>query len=319
MSFFASLVVTKGTDDSFLRRNATNGNSSDKYCMDHKDQNSAVLLILLSYNIGGCVLLLALDLMCVIIFVISYNTEKWKQTLVSRHKNTVLTMGWINMFGWISVFGIFSMSITMFIQLQFAHEIVCISSTYIDLMVLIGVLGSVWEILVFLQFVPGLNLYVIAVLQILIDTIPFSVILAFFFLSYAIGFYLSTENTFEFGWSLYETFRLMLNMIDFSHSNSALQIFHVAFIFLIVHLILNILIAIFISSFQYVTKHHGTFARIHCLGTALYFKLLLSKLLLSIYNKLHKKHLVFKDDKVYVTKVTMKPVHMRFNTYGPYE
>ena len=314
VNFFVSLVITKATDGPLLLRNTTNISSIDEYCIDLKDKSSVVLLILLSYNIGGSVILLAFDLMCFILCVASYNKLKWKQTLVSRHKNIVLSTGWINMCGWTSFFGILIMSIIMFKQLQDANVSVCFSTTYLDIMVLMGVLGSVWDILCFLQYVPGLNLYVIAVQHILTDTIPFSVIFAFFFLTYAIGFYLFGGNTFEFGSSLYETFRLMLNMIDLSHSNNALQIFHAAFVFLIVNLLLNILIAIFISSFEYVTKHRAIIARVQCLAIALCFELLLSKLLLSIYNKLRKRHLVFEDGKVCVTKVIMRPVHMGFNT-----
>ena len=70
-----------------------------------------------------------------------------------------------------------------------------------------------------MQFVPGLNSYVIAVQQILTDFMSFSIILAFFFLSYSIGFYLLAKNSFDLGSSIYETFKLMLNMIDFSDAD----------------------------------------------------------------------------------------------------
>ena len=44
----------------------------------------------------------------------------------------------------------------------------------------------------------------------------------------------------------------------------------------------------------------------------------LSKLFMPIYIHLYKKHLVFEDGKVYVTKVIMNPVHMVFDVTDDY-
>ena len=314
LNFFASLVITKRADDNVFH-NTTNV-SDGKYCADSEVMANNVLPILLFYNIGVCTVLLVIDFANVFLTFTSHTKVKWKLKLVSRRKNTTYNLGLVNLFGWASWIGIFIMSISMLKQHLVNKGIPCLSPTSTDIMVMIGVLGSIWDILFFLQLVPGLGLYVIAVQQMLTDFMSFSIILAFFFFSYSIGFHLLREDTFNFGTSLYGTFRLMLNTIDFSHSNSALQIFHAAFTFLIVYLLLNILIAIFISSFEYVNEHRKILARVQSLAAASYFDLLFSKVMMPIYNKLRKKHLVVKDGKVYVTKVIMKTVHMELSRDG---
>ena len=234
VNFFASMVLTKRMDDNTLPRNTT-GDVMDKYCNSTIIQNPA-LPILAFYNSVVCVMVLVFDTVGVLLYVSDYDKVKWSHKLVSRRKDTVCNTGLVNIASWASWIGILAMSIDILKQHLTDKGIVCFSSNSADIMVLLGVLASIWDILFFMQFVPGLNLYVIAVQQILKDFMSFSIILAFFFFSYSIGFYLLAKNPFDFGSSIYETFRLMLNMIDFSDLDNALQIFHVAFIFLIVYI-----------------------------------------------------------------------------------
>ena len=286
VNFFASMVLTKRMEDNIMPRNTT-GDVMDKYCNSTIIQNPA-LPILAFYNSVVCVMVLVFDTVGVLLYVSNYNKIKWSHKLVSRRKDTVYNMGLTNIASWASWIGILAMSIGILKQHLMNKAIACFSSNGTDIMVLLGILASIWDILFFMQFVPGLNSYVIAVQQILTDFMSFSIILAFFFLSYTIGFYLLAKNPFDFRSSIYETFRLMLNMMDFSDADNALQIFHAAFIFLIVYLLLNMLIAIFVSSFEYVKKNHIILAQIQVLAAALYFDYMFSKLIKPIHNNLRK-------------------------------
>ena len=317
LTFWASVVIIKRTNDHSLLKNTTK-DIDCKYCVSYMDVKSTALLLLSFFNSVVTVIVLVFDLSSVFLDVINYKTVKWSHKLVSRRKNTVSNMVVAGMASWASLIGSLTMSANILKQHLMDKGNMCFSCDSIDAMVLVGVLASIWDILFFMQLVPGLNLYVIAVQQILTAFLSFSVLLAFFFLSYSTGFYLLAENPIDFGSSLYETFRLMLNMIDFSNSNSASQIFHAAFIFLLVHLLLNVLIAIFISSFEYVHKNHIILARVQSLNVYFYLDSMLSRLMKPIYNNLRKKHLVFEDGKIYVTKVTMKPVHMNFDIVDNY-
>ena len=86
------------------------------------------------------------------------------------------------------------------------------------------------------------------------DVLFFGVLSILFFFSYVFGFYILSEDADDLSDSMYGTFQRMLNMINYAESNYNLQFLHVAFTFMVVYLLLNILIAIFTLSLNGITN-----------------------------------------------------------------
>ena len=180
---------------------------------------------------------------------------------------------------------------------------------YVEPMVIIAVCACVWNILYFLQLVPGLNLYVIAIQRMLDDFVNFAVVFVLFFLCYSFGFGILLNKTTSMWDMTYTTFETMLNIINYEDANVTIQFLHVAFIFMIVYLLLNILIAIFASAYEHVTKNKAVIMRIQTLSVAFRTEYFGKTFLTILHNRLRRKHLVFKGEKVYVTRVVMKTRH----------
>ena len=312
-SFFASVVIAKfdlklynfQEADYIIRANETISGAGN----DETSNSRTVLLIFLYYNILFSGFALTLNLVIVIFRWIIFRKYKWINKTVSGNKNAAAYSCFYSLCQITMFIVVFVMSQDM-IQALMDIKQKMFSAECIRSMILIAVCACVWDVLYFLQLVSGLSIYAIAVQQMLLDFLSFSVILMLFFISYAFGFYILTDNATHFITSLYDTFRIMLNMVDFSQASSGLQLLHVIFIFMILYLLLNILIAIFTSSFEEVKRCKDIILRLQAMPLTLSFDNLLSVKMESFYNLRRKKYFVFEDGKIYVTKVVMWPVHV---------
>ena len=179
---------------------------------------------------------------------------------------------------------------------------------YLEPMMLITVCAAVWSLLYFIQLVPGLNIYVIAIQRMLRDFAAFGVVFGLFFVTFWFGLSILTNDT-TLTNNLYRTFQLMLNIVNYNINSTASQIMHVIFIFMMVYLLLNILIAIFTSAYEYVTRNKEVIQQVQLLSVIMITESIASTLLAPLHNWLRRKHLVYMEDKIYVTKVIMKPRH----------
>ena len=179
---------------------------------------------------------------------------------------------------------------------------------YLDPMLVITVCASVWSILYFLQLVPGINIYVIAIQRMLRDFANFGLVFGLFFFTFSFGLSILTNET-SFTAGLYRTFQLMLNIVNYNFNDTTSKFVHVAFIFMIVYLLLNILIAIFTSAYEHVTRNKDVIQQVQSLTITMITEAIASTLLAPLHNRLRRKHLIYMENKVYVTKVAMKQRH----------
>ena len=271
------------------------------------EMGNTVLIVSLVYNIMYSIGILLVDIAYAIFQLSHYITMKWKFKMVSENKHLVLNQWFYIMSNWITSIGILFLSLDV-LRLQLAkqnHQI--FSGDNIDMMVLIAVCVCIWDVMYYLQLVPGLNLYVIAVQWMLADFASFGFLSVLFFFSYVFGFYILSKDMNDIYASMYETFLLMLNMINYAESRYTLQFLHVAFIFMINYLLLNILIAIFTSSFESVSKQRRIILTVQCLSVSLFTEPVMSKVMCRLHNYLRQKYLQYEHDRVYVTKVIVKP------------
>ena len=178
--------------------------------------------------------------------------------------------------------------------------------TYVNTEVLImtATLACAWDILYFLQLVPFVNLYVIAIQRMLDQFGGFLVVFILFFTVYVFGFYILVEDM-VLEDSYYTVFRLMLNMVSFPEASGVLKFLHMSFIFMVVILLLNILIAILGSAYDYVYSHREIIMMIQTLSVALVTEPIMSKLFWPIHNYLRMRYMVREHGRFFITRIIL--------------
>ena len=166
---------------------------------------------------------------------------------------------------------------------------------------------GVWSILFFLQLVPKINIYIFAIQSMLGKFVGFALVFLFFFLAFSFIFYILESDSYK--QTLYKTFELMLNIVHFEIERDILKLLHVTFIFIIVYMLLNIVIAILTSEYHNVIQNGDIISRVQMLSIIGITEPFMTTLFQRLHNWLCQKYLVFEGGKVYVTKVVMKPRH----------
>ena len=171
---------------------------------------------------------------------------------------------------------------------------------------------GVWSILFFFQLVPKINIYIFAIQNMLGKFMCFSFVLIFFFLAFSSVFYILAIDS-SYKQTIYKTFELMLNIINFKIESGILRILHVTFIFVIVFILLNIVIAIFTSAYNDVIENGDVISKVQMLSIVGITGPVMTTLFPRLHNWLCKNYLVFEGEKVYVTKVVMKTRRLPIN------
>ena len=180
--------------------------------------------------------------------------------------------------------------------------------------VVAAVYGFVWSILYFLQMLPVIGHYVMAVQRMLKDFANFGILFLLFFLSYSIGFFnlLKTYRDmpdFSTFWdSLYGTFSVMLNTIDFRDVSGNLKtdvrLLHITFVFMIATLLMNFLIATLSSSYEHVMKCGKIFILMQMLSVAMAADRRFQVVLPQLRNYLLRRHFVHQNGRYFISRVT---------------
>ncbi len=132
-------------------------------------------------------------------------------------------------------------------------------------------LVCMWPLLCFLELLPSIGYRVLLVQKALKDVLSFGFVLFVFILPYPHGFFnilkgICGEESFSnIGVAMYSSFKIMLNMIDLEQYKSkegvdltALYFMHVFYVFLVVILLLNFLIAILSYTVSEVSENRST-------------------------------------------------------------
>ena len=317
ISFLGTLLLTRNRSQHKLQCDWVNHSDSVNSVKSMGNNvYDALLVVFVAYDLGYLLFIVICYLVLSVVHLTLLKNTNWLMQNVSGKKTVVAYLKFYLFFQFLNLIGVLITCVLVVHMLLSGQSHDILSWKIMDTMVLVAVCASVWDVSYFLQLVPILNLYVIAVQRMLIDFVAFSVIFLLFFLSYSFGFYVLMDNSNDFVSSLYETFRLMLNMVSFSQSSHNLQFLHVAFIFMMVFVLLNVLIGIFTTSFEYVYKNKDVIMRVQSLSVMFLFEPLKIRWLKSLRLRLCKKHLVVENERIYVTKVVMKPFH---TSYVPWQ
>ena len=189
----------------------------------------------------------------------------------------------------------------------------------VNIGVLAGVFGIVWSVLYFMQIVPIFGHYVMALQRVLKDYINFFFLLFVFFSTYAVGLYKllgKSENLKDFNdlpSSLYSTFRVMLNMVEFydpnGHISFIAHMVHISFVFMVPILLINFLIATLSSSYEHVMCYREVLFRMQCLSVSVTADQMFVRLLAPFRKYMRQQLFVNENGRYYVTRIIPQPVN----------
>ena len=313
-AFFSVLVIAQSNEEFLepkkINNDVPSANLSNNSQIQHG--NKTMLLALLCYDICFATFSFVWHVESILLALAFGRRLKWVIQTVSGRKHLVVYYILYAVSQSVTSLGVLIMSINIINFQLNPGQMKTFLPLGINSMTLITVFASAWNLLYYLQLIPGLNVYVIAVQQMVLDLFYFSTIFAMFFLSHSFGFYVLTDTSKNFLPLLYDTFRVTLNMIDFSEASGTVQFLHVVFVFTIVYLFQNIIIAIFSTSFQHVYRNKDIIFCVQSLSVSLTFQPICSRVMRPLDNRLRRKHLICEDGKIYVSKVVMKPGHTKF-------
>ena len=312
-TYFAVLVAAKSYDESLEPTKMVNVTSTNIYINETHHTNNTMLFVFVCFDICFAAVSILWHVILILLSLAFNRKLKWLIKGVSGRKHLVVYRVSYFLSDIVTLIGVLIMSLDVIHSQLFQRQNKTKLSLSVDInyMVLIAVFTCAWNLLYYLQLIPGLNVYVIAVQRMLIDLLSFSIIFVMFILSFSFGFYVLTDTSKTLLPLLYDSFRLSLNMMDFSHVSGALQFLHVAFVFVIVYLLQNIIIAIFSSSFQHVYQNKDIIFCVQSSSISLIFEQPWSIIMQPLYSRLRRKYFIYEDGRIYVTKVVMKPVHTK--------
>ena len=178
--------------------------------------------------------------------------------------------------------------------------------------------ACMWGVIYFLQVLPWISIYAIAVQRMLHDFIRFALIFVIFLCAFAISFrriLLGPSNEcpvhFDtFGETIYSSFLVVINLINFREYENAdktsLYLLHIVFVFFISILLLNFLIATMTQSFSEVYRHRRAITQTQILALMMTIQFRLSRPMRILYKILQRRVFVYHDERLCLRRTLIK-------------
>ena len=179
--------------------------------------------------------------------------------------------------------------------------------------------ASIWSVLYFLQLIPFMGYFIINIQSMIVDLLRFFILFLLILVPFAFSFHRIARDNQEcderftsIPRSMYTTFTIMLNMVDFSNYPRGYLVtnalIHLVFVFLVAILLVNFLIALFSQTVSDVREHCDAIIAIQKLSIYWALEFRLSWLLRKsrLYRKRMEKIFYVRDGRVYVTRVEVR-------------
>ena len=165
--------------------------------------------------------------------------------------------------------------------------------------------GCMWGVIYFLQVLPWISIYAIAVQRMLQEFVRFVLIFIIFLCTFAISFrQILLGNTNEcpknfgtLGETVYSTFLVIINSVNFREYENvdrpSLYILHIVYVFFIAILLLNFLIATMTQSFSDVHAKRGVIIQTQRLALMMTIQFQLARPMRALYKILHRRYFVY--------------------------
>ena len=182
-----------------------------------------------------------------------------------------------------------------------------------QMLFVIIVVTSVWCMLYFVQLMPVIGTYVMAIQRMFYNLGKFSIIMMIFvspFMSIFPKFVSKNDDGTcpdEFSSAVsswYTGFTTMLNMNDFrsfdAPSRESLWLIHVMYVTIVVILMLNVLIAIFIDSYREVANHPEVLANVQWMVIMAVIDFRVPRCMYPLVRWLKRRHFTYIDDRLFI-------------------
>ena len=256
------------------------------------------------------VLIIAIDFIDLIRYILF--RPRWINRVVYEKKRTGMTQLFYRVTHFISVFVV---AIDTLIALIDYHK----NSESYDkggYGLIASLYGFVWSILYFLQILPKFGHYIMAVQRMLSDFANFAFLFLIFFSIYSAGFFqllntiASLPEFKTYFSSVYGTFRVMLNMVDFrtlpDDLSNDVQVLHIAFVFMITILLMNFLIATLSSSYEHIMNYRKLLIHMQFLSLSMQSDGRFQTFLPRMRNYLLRRYFVHENGRYFICRV----IHM---------
>ena len=187
--------------------------------------------------------------------------------------------------------------------------------------------GSIWGVIYFLQVLPWISLYAIAVQRMLQEFVRFMLIYAIFLFAFAMSFrriILTDSNECPKMFStlqetIYSSFLVMINSVNFrkfeSTDKTSLYLLHIVFVFFISILLLNFLIATMTQSFSGMYVKGNAIIQTQRLALMMSVQMRLAWPMQVLYRRLQRRVFVYHNNRLclrrtLVTKNTKKDISL---------
>ncbi|KAI0231206.1 hypothetical protein LSAT2_018438 [Lamellibrachia satsuma] len=176
---------------------------------------------------------------------------------------------------------------------------------------------STWSLLYFVQLLPSIGYFVVAIQQMVREMFNFGVVYSIFFFAAFHAFFV-TVNTSErqtcsgefsdMSQGIYSTFAIMLNLVDPAQLGLRhpgwIYVLHVSYILIVAILLINFLIAIMSSAMSEVALQRPIIERLQRLSVAITIESRIAHLVAPYYRAMQRRHFVYESDRIYIVRVT---------------
>ena len=176
---------------------------------------------------------------------------------------------------------------------------------------------STWSLLYFVQLLPSIGYFVVAIQQMVRQMFNFGVVYSIFFFAAFHAFFV-TVNTSErqtcsgefsnMSKGIYSTFAIMLNLVDPAQLGLRhpgwIYVLHVSYIFIVGILLINFVIAIMSSALSEVALQRPIVERLQRLSVAIAIESRIDRLVAPYYRAMQRRHFVYEGDRIYIVRVT---------------
>ena len=170
---------------------------------------------------------------------------------------------------------------------------------------------NIWSLLFFFQILPFIGHFVITIQKMLVDMINFFAIFLIFLLGFSQAFrnvlnvsgFCGNTGFDDFMEGFYSTFKIMLNMINFSkyvEANYMVAFLHILYVLFVAILLLNFLIALMSSSVMTVNEDRDVLMKLQKLHISLMLEHYMKPFTRFMYDRLRKRYVILAAGRVYI-------------------
>ena len=272
----------------------------------NQDMDDIILLAVLSYSILYSSSVLSFDMIYGLFQLSRQHKKKWNKRTVTGTKDLVVCTSTCSVTEGLVLTETLGINLQILFALLGEQNYEAFFQGYTQMIVLCAIVACGLNLLYYVQLIPSLSLYVVAVQRMLHKTVSFLTAFALFFFCYVFGLYIIDIEAGDLLDSTYGTFELMLNVGNYADASITEQMFQMSFVFIIVFLLLNMLIAIYVLTFECVYKERHILFTVQSLSVYLFVDPVASTLMGRLHQYLQRKYYVFEDGRVYVTRILKK-------------